>query len=332
MTTALRGPVLVTGGTGFIGRRVIDRCLEAGVPVTSLSLPGESGPSQWSSKVKILYGDVRSSADVEAATVGAHTVIHLASLVGIAGEYERQLTILRDGTHHVCQAAARAGARAVVVSSIAVYGDRIPTGTCDEDTEHGAPQGAYGLGKQEQERMAIACAADEGLALTLIRPANVFGLGGSSAWGDKLIAAIKAGHGGTIGDAQLNDAGLTYVENLADAILLAASHPAAVGRTYNVCDENGITWHRFLHDMARLAGVTQLPRYPLEPLLQAARANECPARREPPRDPSVPFLEALNLVGYSNRIDSRRIRHELGWTPRVSYQRALAEMQTAVAA
>jgi hypothetical protein len=82
----------------------------------------------------------------------------------------------------------------------------------------------------------------------------------------------------------------------------------------------------------RLEGVTQLPRYPLEPLLQAARANECPARREPPRDPSVPFLEALNLVGYSNRIDSRRIRHELEWTPRVSYQRALAVMQTAVAA
>lgn len=84
----------------------------------------------------------------------------------------------------------------------------------------------------------------------------------------------------------------------------------------------------------RYAGVIACPTVLLARpcLILAARANECPARREPPRDPSVPFLEALNLVGYSNRFDARRIRHELGWAPRVWYERALAAMQAADAA
>jgi nucleoside-diphosphate-sugar epimerase len=55
-------------------------------------------------------------------------------------------------------------------------------------------------------------------------------------------------------------------------------------------------------------------------------ANEDPANLVEPRDPALPSLEGLNLVGFSNRIDAGAIRRELGWTPRVTYEAAMAEI------
>jgi hypothetical protein len=82
-----------------------------------------------------------------------------------------------------------------------------------------------------------------------------------------------------------------------------------------------------MDDMAALAGVAPPPAFPIESLMDMARANEDPARLIGPKDPSVPMLEGLNLVGFDNRIDSSRIRAELGWRPRMPYVLALAEMR-----
>ena len=167
------------------------------------------------------------------------------------------------------------------------------------------------------------------MPLTLIRPANVYGLGGASAWGDKLLAAFAESGGAVIGDAEHNDAGLVYVENLADALFLAAIRPEAVGRTYNVCDNNGITWRQFADDMAAIVNRPPPPAIPLDQILTAVCANEDPASMTPPSDPALPSMEALNLVGFSNRIDTSRIAVELGWKPRVSYADAITQIRKA---
>lgn len=315
--------VLVTGGPGFIGRRVVARFLADGWLVRSFSLPGEPAPPEWTAPADMLYGDLEDAPAVAAAAQGVDLIIHLAALVGVPGEYERQWRIIAEGTRNICSAAVPGRARLVVASSIAVYGDRIQTAVCREDDGFGAWQGAYGRAKQAQELVAAEIAAERKLPLTLIRPANVYGLGGASAWGDRLIALLRASGGAVIGDGQNNDAGLVFVENLADAIFLAGTHPAAVGRAYNVCDEMGVSWRRFMDDMARLAGVQPPPAIPLDDLMRAARANEDPARLVGPRDPAIPMLEGLNLVGFSNRIDSSRIRNELGWRPRIGYEEAM---------
>jgi len=229
----------------------------------------------------------------------------------------------------VAEAAAENGARLVVVSSVAVYGDLIRTRLCREDLGHGACQGAYGRAKQGQETIALELAAQYAIPLTLIRPANVYGIGGASAWGDRFIAAIAQSGGLVVGDGARNNAGLVHVENLADALILAASRPAALGRTYNVCDGLDVTWRRFTDDLAYVAGRPPPPNYPLAELLAAAEANEDPANLVAPKDPNVPLLEGLNLIGFDNRYDASRIRSELGWTPRVSYDQAFGEIAMA---
>lgn len=318
--------VLVTGATGFIGRRVVKRFIDHGAKVRSFSLPGEAALPEWGGRVAMFQGDVCSMRDVAAAANGANLIIHLAAVVGVPGEYERHWAIIAEGTRNACNAAADNDARVVVVSSIAVYGDKIQRQACREDDGFGAWQGGYGRAKQGQETVALEIAAARGVPTTIIRPANVYGLGGASAWGDRFIRMIEATGGAVIGDASHNNAGLVYVENLADALHLAATAEAAIGRTYNVCDEEAVTWRRYTDDLARIANKPPPPELPLEDLRTAALANEDPAKFIGPKDAALPSLEGLNLVGHDNRFDASRIRRELGWRPRVSYTQAITEM------
>jgi nucleoside-diphosphate-sugar epimerase len=316
--------VLVTGGPGFIGRRVVARFLDAGWDVTSFSLPGEAPLPAWGEQVRMAYGDLADRAAVDHAAQGCDLVIHLAAPVGVAGRYQWQWDVIAEGTRNVCEAIAAEGGRAVVASSIAVYGTLIQTQVCSEGDGHGPWAGAYGRAKQGQEIVASAVAERTGMPLTLIRPANVYGLGGASAWGDRLLEAIAASSGAVFGDAEVNDAGLVHVENLADALFLAGTRAEAVGRTYNVCDENGVTWRRFMDDMAAAAGKPPPPAIPLDTALAVIAANEDPSNLVEPNDPALPSMEGLNLVGFSNRIDAGAIRRELGWAPRGTYSEAMA--------
>lgn len=319
--------VLVTGGPGFVGRRVVSRFLDAGWDVTSFSLPGEVPLPQWGGQVRMLHGDLTDPDAVRRAAEGCTLVIHLAAPVGVPGRYEWQWRVMVDGTRNICEAVAGHGGRTVVASSIAVYGTRIQTQICREEDGYGPWAGAYGRAKQGQEEIARKIAEVKGMPLTLIRPANVYGLGGASAWGDRLINAIAETGGAVFGDAQLNDAGLVYVENLADALYSAGTEDRAIGRTYNVCDGDGISWRRFMDDLAAIAGKPPPPTIPLDAALDVVRANEDPERMGEPKDPALPSMEGLNLVGFSNRIDSGRIRQELGWAPRIGYDAAMADIR-----
>ena len=300
--------------------------LDRGMRVTSLSLPGEAALPEWGNKVLMRHADLGDPNLTRAIEGEFDLVIHLAAPVGIAGAYAQQWQAMVDGTRNVGLLAARNRARLVVISSIAVYGDRLRYEFCCEDTPFGAWQGAYGRAKQGQETAARELAEEYELPLTIVRPSNVYGLGGTSAWGDRLLSTIRETGGAVVGDASTNNAALTYVENLADAIILAATHPRAVGRTYNVCDGLPVTWRVFLDDMAALVGRPPPPGFPLDAVLALATANEDPASLTAPKDPSLPFLEGLNLVGYDLRVDSTRIRQELGWCPLISYDTARAAM------
>jgi dTDP-glucose 4,6-dehydratase len=134
--------VLVTGGTGFIGRSVIEAFLAAGHETRSFAFPGETAPSSWHGRVQICTGDLFDRAALTDASQGCDVIIHLAGLVGHAGAYERQWAIFVDGTRNVCRAAASAGARLVVCTSIAVYGTLIQTHVCEESLGHGPWAGA----------------------------------------------------------------------------------------------------------------------------------------------------------------------------------------------
>ncbi|MEM1132128.1 MAG: NAD(P)-dependent oxidoreductase [Pseudomonadota bacterium] len=315
--------ILITGGAGFIGRRVVARFLEAESRIISLGLPSDQRPTEWPKTVDMIACNILDPIALRDAVRGCNTIIHLAGPVGLAGDYDGQWAAFVDGTRNICMT-AEAGASVVVVSSIAVYGSYIQDRVCDEQTGFGPFCGAYGRAKQGQEDIARQIAKERGLDLTIIRPANVYGLGGGGAWGDRLLDSIAKTGGALIGEADTNNAGLLHVDNLADALFLCARLAKASGKIYNVCDGEDVSWARFMTDMAQLVGKPSPPHYPLKDILALIDANEDPARMIPPSDPNLPFMEGVNLVGFDNRISSQAIRSDIKWSPKIRYE---AEME-----
>jgi nucleoside-diphosphate-sugar epimerase len=324
--STLHSLVLVTGAGGFIGRRVVARLLDSGHTVRALLLEQEPAPVAWADRVEVLRADVRDAPAMSRAVAGASTVLHLAALVGEAtSDYAAHWEVTAEGSDNVYRAAAAGGARVVVTTSICAYGAAIHAGGCREDGPRGLHQGPYGRAKQAQEDFALAAESELGLAVTILRPANVYGVG-SKPWVEMLGAALAAEAFSLIGDGSEN-AGLVHVENVVDALVLAGASEVANGRTYNVCDGLDVTWQRYAGDLAQMLGVAPPALVPWAPLHAAAHANEDPQALIPPKDAAVPALELLNLIGSNSRFPTERIRSELGWKPRIGYGEAMAEIE-----
>jgi len=320
----LNSPVLVTGGTGFIGRAVIDRLLhdQPGIAVRSLSLPGETAPPQWQHRVEVIHGDITSTRDVAAATQGVATIIHLAALLG-AGDYDTHLRITAGGTENILQAALRAGARVVVASSIAVYGDYVRDRVCTESVDHGPQNGPYCLAKQEQETITLRYVNEHGLHASIARPANVYGAG-SMPWVDVVTAALQLG-APLIVDGGVGNAGLVHASDVATGLIAIASRGGA-GEAYNICGDLDVSWRRYFADIARLAGLELPGSVSYEELYAIARQSEVPEQRIVPEQYSSIPLATLALIGSDNRFPTTRLRSALGWRPAVDYEAALREI------
>lgn len=318
-------PVLVTGATGFIGRRLVSRLLDEGAAVRALVLEGDPGEAHLPKKsVEIIRGSVADRRAAAQAAEGTEVVFHLAAVVGdwAPEELFREVTV--EGTRNVLSAAAEAGARAVLASSIVVYGDALGRAECVEDRPFGEAPGAYSRSKQEQERIAANLGQSKGLAVTTLRLANVFGPG-SRPWVEMAIEQLKSGAPALIGRGDQN-AGLCFVDNAAEAFVRAALTPSSAGRAYNVCDASDITWRRYFEDLARVSGSRPPGALPLPLATIAARACEgaWSLLRLKGRPPVT--REALNLVSSHHRIPIDRARRELGYEPKVGYEEGMARV------
>jgi UDP-glucose 4-epimerase len=321
----IKGPVLVTGGTGFIGRAVINRLLHdrPGIELRSFSLPGEAAPAHWQDRVKGIHGDITSSEDVDAATQGAATIIHLAALLG-AGDYDKHLRVTAGGTENVLKAALRNDARVVVASSIAVYGEYVRDRVCDESEGHGPQYSPYCLAKQEQENITLRYVNEHGLRASIARPANVTGAG-SLPWVDVVGSALQLGVP-LIVDGGTGNAGLVHANDVATGLIAIAAR-GGIGEAYNLCSDMRVSWRRYFGDIARLAGLSPPASGSYAALYKAARQFEVPERQLVPEHYTTLPLATLTLIGSDNRFPIAKLRSELGWRPAIDYAGIIADIR-----
>ncbi|MFA5322027.1 MAG: NAD-dependent epimerase/dehydratase family protein [Smithella sp.] len=314
-------PVLVTGATGFIGSRIVHKLLQNGIAVKILALPGETVPVEWIEKVDIVRGSISDSRAVAKAAQGAKTIIHLVAIVTDWGDEKKYWEFTVEGSRLIFEQTVKNNARVVLASSIAVYGDKIHTQSCPEETPYGKTFGPYSRTKQAQEKLAWDYYNNKGLKLTVVRPANVYGPR-SGPWLHDVINVLRSGSPGLISGGQIN-AGLAYVDNVADILILAGTLTRAIGRAYNACDGLAVTWEQYFTDIADMIGVKKpksIPRtlaafgaYLLEGIWTLFGIQKRP----------LITREALNLIGSNNRIPIDRVKNELDYTPQVSYAEGL---------
>lgn len=318
-------PVLVTGATGFIGSRVVHKLLQDGVAVKILALPGETVPADWAEKVEIIRGSISDPNAVEKATQDAATIIHLVAIVTDWGDEKKYWEFTVEGSRLIFEQAVKNKSRIVLAASIAVYGDKIHTQPCPEETSYGKTLGPYSRTKQAQEKLAWDYYKNKGMRLTVVRPANVYGPR-SGPWLHDVMNVLKSGSPGLISGGQMN-AGLAYVDNVADILILAGTLEKALGRVYNACDGLEVTWRDYFTDIAGMIGVGKpksIPRplavfgaYLLEGIYKLLSIEKRP----------LITREALNLVGSDNRIPVDRVKIELGYTPQVTYAEGLKHIK-----
>lgn len=169
--------VLVTGGTGFIGRELVPRLLKVGFVVRCLVRPASSqrARDRLPPEVEVVHGDLRDPESLREATMGCVGVIHLASLSSWdAIASPAVFPVIVEGTRNLLEAAEKAGARRFIyVSSVAALGPSGPSGQLREHSREPIPEELwYARAKREAGDAVLEA---PGLAACLVFPAEVYG-------------------------------------------------------------------------------------------------------------------------------------------------------------
>jgi nucleoside-diphosphate-sugar epimerase len=303
----------ISGGAGFLGLHLSRRLLAEGHAVRTLDLVPLDEPDLEQS-VEELRGDVRSPGDVRRLVQDSDVLVHAAAALPIQASRSSIRSVNVAGTATLLAAAAEAGVRRVVlVSSTAVYG--VPkVHPIDED----APLvgvGWYGGSKIEAEQVTRDFGR-RGLPYTIVRPKTFIGperLGVFEIlfdWigDDRRIYVLGTGE---------NRYQLLAVEDLVDAIVLAAERPEAVGETVNVGAGDFGTVREDLQALIDHAGsssrLTPVPPRPAEIALRALELLHV-----------SPLAEWHYKTAHRDSfVDVSKAERLLGWRPRYSNAEAL---------
>jgi nucleoside-diphosphate-sugar epimerase len=302
----------ISGGTGFVGRRVVEQHVARGDRVRVLSRSGPGAPggpagAEW------YPGDLASGPEPLAKFVdGLDVLYHCA---GETRDETRMRATNVRGTENLLAAAAGRIGHWVQLSSVGVYGPR-PAGIVTEDTVL-APAGEYEVTKTEAEQLAARRSASGGFSCSTLRPCNIMGVGMRDRSLYAMVSLVKRGvffHIGT-GRAILN---YVHVDDVARALVLAGTSPAARGGTFNLARQ--ITVDAFAAAIADALGVPaprlRLPEAPVR-LLAAMTAWL-------PRNPlSIGRIEGLTGTTVYT---SERICRRLGFACSRSIEDGLREI------
>jgi len=300
--------VLVTGGTGFIGSRLVKRLAQEGHVVQILCRHGQVRAS--SSSVSFCYGDVTAPDTLHPAMEGCSLVFHCAAASGSLPD-ARKVNV--EGTRNVMMAAAQARVQRIVhLSSIAVYGRYLPP-EVSEDQPHQPGRDPYAISKSEGERLALDLGKEYGIQVVVLRPTLVYGPA-SPTWTIWFFQRVKYGQV-VLPDFGRGRANLVYVDDLIDALLLAATVPGASNQAFNINGSEAPTWGQYLGCFARMLGKPPPPGMSRWRARLEAQKNVWSFRFT--RRPSRLTPSDYSLMVMSSVFSNRKAEQVLGYRPRV---------------
>jgi len=281
----------VTGGSGFIGRSVLEELLIRGYDVLSLDL------IEPPLTVPFMVGDVGDLETVRKAAARVDAIVHLAAIVSAVEAMERPLDTFRtnvEGTLNVAEAARREDAKVVYASSVAVYGE---PKTLPVSEDHPVrPTNVYGSTKLAGESILLGYSGNYGLPVVSLRFFNVYGPhmkpGPYAGVIYKFLEMLRDGRPLRIEGDGKQTRDFVYVEDVARAVVLALESDET--GVYNVGTGREIS----ILDLARM--------------LSDLTGRDTGLEFAPPRPGDI----------RRSRADISRIR-KLGWMPAISLEEGL---------
>jgi len=314
----------VTGGSGFVGGRLIERLRADGWDVRALARSDAAAERVRSLGAGPASGDLDDLGALRAGADGVDVVIHCAAKADDWGDPDEFERINVRGTENVLRAAREAGARRVVhVSTEAALMAGQPLVRVNEDTPLRPDSAAlYPATKARAEQAVRAANAD--LETVVIRPRFVWGRGDTTLL-PVLVDLVKSGRFRWIGGGtHLTD--ITHVDNTVEGLMLGATK-APPGGVYFVTDGEPVVFKEFVGAMIETQGVKAPDKSIGVGLAKtAASATEGAWRllRRPGRPPLTRF--AVWASGMECTIDISRARRDLGYAPVKGREDGLAEL------
>ena len=321
--------VLVTGATGFVGRRLVAALLRRGDRVRALGRNPDACAALAVAGAEVVWADLRDREAVIAACAAVEAVCHVGALSAPWGRAADFHAINVSGTENVLAGCRAHGVgRLVYVSSPNVVFD----GTDHRDLTEDAPyprqfMSVYSLTKKlGEDRVRAATAA--GLATVTIRPKAVFGPGDTSLL-PRLLSAAQMRRLPQVGDGR-NLVDVTYVDNVVHALVLALTAAAAVGRTYTITNgEHVPLWDLIKTVLRRLGLDANLRPLPYRVVYALAGLMELRATLFG-GEPTLTRYSAA-ILARTQTYNIEAARRDLGYEPVVSVakgvERTLADLQ-----
>jgi nucleoside-diphosphate-sugar epimerase len=313
----------VTGATGLIGGHLARRLTGEGLHVRALVRPGSSVEALEESGVELCAGDLGDAQSVQCSLRGASHVYHCGGYVTDWGPKKVFQRTNVDGTRHVVEGAvAHNVERLVHLSSAAVYGYP-PMELIGEQQRMRSRGIPYIATKIAAEKIVWRAIERDGLCATILRPVMVFGPGSQNYVAQ--IARHLRDRSMALLDRGRHVAGLAYVENVVDCIVLASRAPTAVGQAMNVWDGSPVTWKQYINTLASGIGAPPV-RVSIPTSVAYALAVGMEGMGRVVRRRQRPWLTRLAVLelGQAQRYDLSRVRELLGYNPRVPFDEAMS--------
>lgn len=312
---------LVTGGSGFLGSHLVETLVARGENVRALVRPTSNKALLETLGVELAYGNLNDIQSLRAAMRGIERVFHSAAFATDWGSWETFRCANVTGVSNLLETALEAGvSKFIHVSTTDVYGH--PDYPADEDAPFRLRGWPYGDTKIESERLVWKYHCQHGLPTTIVRPVSIYGPR-SPTLVLEIVELLQNGKMVNIGKSN-KPAGLTYVTNVVDVLLLAADKENSVGQAYNACDGSDITWRQYVDRLAEIVGVSS-PRIVIPYRLAYLTGWVMEKIYGILRIKTRPLLTrmAVELFGTNQGFSIDKARRELGYEPKVDFDEGM---------
>jgi nucleoside-diphosphate-sugar epimerase len=255
--------ILVTGGTGFIGTRLLEKLVANRETVRAL-VRRTRVPRVLPAGVETVYGDLESGTGIVEALRGADAVIHLAGVTKALRTEDFYSGNVR-ATEQLVRAMAGQGIRLVHVSSLAAIGPSTAGALLAEDASP-RPLTHYGKSKLAAERVVRNLAPDA----VIVRPPVVYGPRDTDVF--QLLKSISKGLVLEIAGGERWFSAI-YVKDLVEGLMAAVRTPRATGRAYFLAHAKPVSWRQLGASAANIMART--PRVVTVPFAVANAVGAC---------------------------------------------------------
>jgi nucleoside-diphosphate-sugar epimerase len=323
---------LITGSNGFIGCKVVDLLLERGYsnlkcfvrPSGKLDRLNEILRRYPEADVEVLTGNLLSREHCQRAAKDVRVIYHLAAGIdkSFAGAFMNSVLTTRN----LLDATLQQGVlqRFVNVSSFAVYSNRklkrgaLLDESCEIEKPVNRPGEAYVYAKIKQDELVFDYSHKHNIPSVTVRPGAVFGPGKRAITGrvgiDTFGVYLHLG-----GSIRLP---LTYIDNCADAIILAGLTPGVEGEVFNIVDDDLPRSRTFLRLYKKnVRGFVSVP-VPFRLTYVLCALWEKYSSWSEGQLPPAFSRGRCSAEWKGNEYSNEKLKRLLGWSPRVSFEDA----------